>query len=223
MYENQAAPITIGIVEPLELDQFALSNLFNSQPTLSVVGTATSGEEGLQLLAEKRPAIAIVEIDLPDRSGFDLASDLAMRQRDTRVVFYSAAMPDIFVEQAMRSKASGYVLKTDSLNSLLAAVREVAAGRRYFSEEIRQKLVLDSATGQMKPAFETPLARLSDRQIEVLRNLAFGLSVKDVARKMHISVKSVDSHKYRIMQSLEIHDRVDLARYAIREGLVSAS
>lgn len=75
----------------------------------------------------------------------------------------------------------------------------------------------------MKPAFDAPLGRLSDRQIEVLRNLAFGMSVKDVARKMHISVKSADSHKYRIMQSLEIHDRVGLARFAIREGLVSAS
>ena len=84
------------------------------------------------MLAEKRPAIAIVEIDLEDRSGFDLASDLAMRQRDTRVVFYSAAMPDILVEQAMRSKASGYVLKTDSLNSLLAAVREVAGATVFL-------------------------------------------------------------------------------------------
>lgn len=223
MYENQAAPVTIGLVEPLELDQFALTNLLNSQPGLSVIGSARTGETGVQMLAEKRPDIAIVEIDLKDRSGFDLASDLAMRQRETRVIFYSAVMPDIFIEQAMRSKAAGYVLKTDSLNSLLAAVREVSAGRRYFSDEIRQKLVQDTATGQMKLAFDAPLGRLSDRQIEVLRNLAFGMSVKDVARKMHISVKSVDSHKYRIMQSLEIHDRVDLARFAIREGLVSVS
>ena len=223
MYENQPPPVTIGLVEPLELDQFALTNLFNSQPGLSVVGSARTGEDGLRMLAEHRPGIAIVEIDLKDRSGFDIASDPVMRQSDTRVIFYSAVMADIFIEQAMRSKASGYVLKTDSLNSLLAAVREVSAGRRYFSEETRQKLVLDTATGQMKTSFDAPLGRLSARQIEVLRNLAFGLSVKDVARKMHISVKSVDSHKYRIMQSLEIHDRVDLARYAIREGLVSAS
>ncbi|MDA0587733.1 MAG: response regulator transcription factor [Planctomycetota bacterium] len=224
MYENhQAAPVTIGLVDPLELDLFALTNLFNSQPGLSVVGTASTGEAGVQMLTEKRPVIAVVEIDLKDRSGFDLASELAMKQRDTRVIFYSAVMPDIFIEQALRSKAAGYVLKTDSLNSLLAAVREVSAGRPYFSEEIRQKLVLDPNNGQMKTSFDAPLGRLSDRQIEVLRNLAFGMSVKDVARKMHISVKSVDSHKYRIMQSLEIHDRVDLARFAIREGLVSAS
>lgn len=72
----------------------------------------------------------------------------------------------------------------------------------------------------MSARSESRLSKLSNRQIEVLRNLAFGLSVKDVARRMHISVKSVDSHKYRIMQSLGIHDRVDLARYAIREGLV---
>jgi DNA-binding NarL/FixJ family response regulator len=223
MFENQPAPVTIGLVEPIELDQFALTNLLNSQPGLSVVGSARTGEDGLRMLTEQRPNIAIVEIGLKDRSGFDLASDPSMRQRDTRIIFYSVFMPDIFIEQAIRSKASGYVLKTDSLNSLLAAVREVSAGRRYFSEEIREKLILETSSGQMKPAFDAPLGRLSDRQIEVLRNLAFGMSVKDVARKMHISVKSVDSHKYRIMQSLEIHDRVDLARFAIREGLISAS
>ena len=222
MYENQTL-VTIGIVEPLELDQYALTNLFNSQHGMSVVGTVGTGNDGIQMLSEKHPDIAIVEIDLADRSGFDLASEIAMRQRKTRVIFYTAAMPDIFIEQAIRWKAAGYVLKTDSLNNLLTAVREISSGRRYFSEEVRNKLELDQGTGQLKAAFSAPLGRLSDRQIEVLRNLAFGLSVKDVARKMHISVKSVDSHKYRIMQSLEIHDRVDLARYAIREGLVSAS
>ena len=120
----------------------------------------------------------------------------------------------------LRSKAAGYVLKTDSLASLLTAVQKVAGGGTFFSEPIRERLSLDPVTGQLTAQFESRLSQLSDRQIEVLRNLAFGLSVKDVARRMHISVKSVDSHKYRIMQALGIHDRVDLARYAIREGLV---
>ena len=129
-------------------------------------------------------------------------------------------MPDIYVDQALRTKVAGYVLKTDTLANLVTAVQRVANGGTFFSEQIRERITLDPVTGQMKTQCESRLATLSDRQIEVLRNLAIGLSVKDVAKKMHISVKSVDSHKYRIMQALEIHDRVDLARYAIREGLV---
>jgi len=220
MFEGQQKPITIGIVEPLEPTEFALTTLFNSQPEMQVIMTARDGEFGLRALIEHRPRVAVVEIDLENRSGFEIAGDLAMRQRETKVILYSVAMPDIYVDQALRTKVAGYVLKTDSLANLVTAVQRVANGGTFYSDSIRERITLDPLTGQMKTQCESRLATLSDRQIEVLRNLAIGLSVKDVAKKMHISVKSVDSHKYRIMQALEIHDRVDLARYAIREGLV---
>lgn len=220
MIDTSRRLITVGIVEPQEVTQYAISTMLKGQGDFEVIGVESEGESGLRMLVDQRPRVAVVEIDLDARSGFELASDLGMRQRDTRVLFYSSAMPDIYIEQALRSKAAGYVLKTDALSSLLTAVQKVANGGTYFSEPIRERLSLDPVTGQLSAQFESRLSQLSDRQIEVLRNLAFGLSVKDVARRMHISVKSVDSHKYRIMQALGIHDRVDLARYAIREGLV---
>lgn len=218
--ETSRAPVTVGIIEPQEATRYAISMLVNNQPGGEVVGVESDSDAGLRMLIEKRPRIAITEIDLQGRSGFEVAGDLAMRQRDTKVIFYSSSMPDIYIEQAIRSKASGYVLKTDTLANLLVAIQKVVTGSSFFSEPIRDRISIDPVTGSMKTQFESRLTQLSDRQIEVLRNLAFGLSVKDVARKMHISVKSVDSHKYRIMQALGIHDRVDLARYAIREGLV---
>lgn len=220
LVETQRKTVTVGIVEPQEATQYAISMLINGQQDSEVVGVEGNGESGMRMLTDTRPRIAIVEIDLEGRSGFELAGDLAMRQRDTRVIFYSNGAPDIYIEQALRSKAAGFVLKTDSLANLLNAVQAVAKGGTFFSESIRDRISIDSATGNTQAQFESRLTQLSERQLEVLRNLAHGLSVKDVARKMHISVKSVDSHKYRIMQSLGIHDRVDLARYAIREGLV---
>jgi DNA-binding NarL/FixJ family response regulator len=222
LVETQRKTITVGIVEPQEATQYAISMLLNGQPDSEVIGVEATGEDGMRMLIEKRPKIAIVEVDLDGRSGFELAGDLAMRQRETKVIFYSSAMPDIYIEQALRSKAAGYVLKTDSLASLLTAVQTVSKGGTFYSEPIRDRVSIDPVTGNTRAQFESRLTQLSDRQLEVLRHLAYGLSVKDVARKMHISVKSVDSHKYRIMQSLGIHDRVDLARYAIREGLVCA-
>lgn len=222
MVDIQRGKIAIGLIDPHEATQFALSTLLNNQPDMEVVGIEGDGEAGLRMLAERKPRVAIVEIDMEGRSGFEVAGDLAMRQRETRVIFYSAAtpVPDIYIEQALRSKAAGYVLKSDSLANLLQAVQRAAAGGTFFSESIQSRLTVDPMSGHLKAPFESRLAQLSDRQIEVLRNLACGLSVKDVARKMHISVKSVDSHKYRIMQALGIHDRVDLSRYAIREGLI---
>ncbi|MGZ0170336.1 MAG: response regulator transcription factor [Planctomycetales bacterium] len=222
LVETQRKTITVGVVEPQEATQYAISVLLNGQQDSEVIGVEATGEDGMQMLIEKRPRIAIVEVDLDGRSGFELAGDLAMRQRETKVIFYSGSMPDIYIEQALRSKAAGYVLKTDSLASLLTAVQTVSKGGTFYSEPIRDRVSIDPVTGNTRAQFESRLTKLSDRQLEVLRHLAYGLSVKDVARKMHISVKSVDSHKYRIMQSLGIHDRVDLARYAIREGLVCA-
>lgn len=213
-------PVTLAILEPLEAMQFALTTLFNSHPEMQVVGVESDGELGSRMLLDLKPRIAIVEIDLASRSGFEVAGELGMRQRETKVIFYSTAKPDIYIEQAVRSKVAGYVLKSDSLANLMNAVLKVAGGGSYFSEEIRDRISIDPATGNSKAICESRLTQLSSRQIEVLRNLAIGLSVKDVAKKMHITVKSVDSHKYRIMQTLGIHDRVDLARYAIREGLV---
>ena len=222
LVETQRKTITVGVVEPQEAIQYAISILLNGQQDSEVVGVEATGEDGMRMLIEKRPKIAIVEVDLEGRSGFELAGDLVMRQRETKVIFYSSAMPDIYIEQALRSKAAGYVLKSDSLACLLASVQAVAKGGTFYSEAIRDRVSIDPATGSTRAQFESRMTQLSDRQLEVLRHLAYGLSVKDVARKMHISVKSVDSHKYRIMQSLGIHDRVDLARYAIREGLVCA-
>lgn len=220
MTKTPQTKITIGVVDSLEPTQFALSTLFDLQPDMQVVGVQRDGEAGLRMLIETRPRVAVVEIDLESRSGFEIASELSMRQRATKIVFYTTVMSDIYIEQAVRAKVSGYVLKTDSLATLLDAVQQVANGGCFFSEAVRERITFDSSTGQMTAQCESRLTCLSDRQIEVLRHLAVGLSVKDVARKMHISEKSVDSHKYRIMQSLDIHDRVGLARYAIREGLV---
>jgi DNA-binding NarL/FixJ family response regulator len=222
LVETQRKTITVGIVEPQEATQYAISMLLNGQQDSEVIGVEATGEDGMRMLIEKRPKIAIVEVDLEGRSGFELAGDLAMRQGETKVIFYSSAMPDIYIEQALRSKASGYVLKTDALASLLTAVQAVSKGGTFYSEPIRDRISIDPSTGSTRAQFESRMTQLSNRQLEVLRHLAYGHSVKDVARKMHISVKSVDSHKYRIMQSLGIHDRVDLARYAIREGLVCA-
>lgn len=220
--QTSSMGLSIGIIEPEELAQYALTMLIRSQADMTIVGAERDADRGLRMLAESRPRIALVEIDLEARSGFDLANDLAMRQRDTRVIFCSKIMPDIYIEQAVRSKAAGYILRDESMANIVSAIRSVANGGTYFSKAIRDKLSLDAATGLPKATYEGRLTKLSDRQIEVLRNLAFGLSVKDCSRLMHISVKSVDSHKYRIMQALGIHDRVDLARFAIREGLVSA-
>ena len=140
LVETQRKTITVGVIEPQEAIQYAISILLNGQQDSEVVGVEATGEDGMRMLIEKRPKIAIVEVDLEGRSGFELAGDLVMRQRETKVIFYSSAMPDIYIEQALRSKAAGYVLKSDSLACLLADVQAVAKGGKFYSAAIRDRV-----------------------------------------------------------------------------------
>jgi DNA-binding NarL/FixJ family response regulator len=110
-------------------------------------------------------------------------------------------------------------LKGEPIHNLAEAFLRAAAGEKTFSPAVAERLNYDPQTKRYSVKSETPLSSLTGRQLEVLRHLARGESVKEIARQMHLSQKSIDSHKYRIMNKLGIHDRVELARFAIREGL----
>lgn len=222
MIETSRTKLLITLIDPHEGMRFALTTLLNAEPDMEVAGADATGELGCCTALERQPDVVVSETELEDRSGFEVADRLARLQNNTRVLFYSSVspVPDVYIDQTLRSRAAGLVLKIDSLASLILAVRRVAAGATFFSESLRDRLAVNPVSGQLQASAEGRITSLSDRQIEVLRNLALGLSVRDVARKMQVSVKSIDSHKYRIMQALGIHDRVDLAHYAIREGLI---
>ena len=186
---------------------------------MDVVGTATEADAALSLIQQTHPDVAILDVELPGRSAFEIAAEMAKLRLGTRVLFLSGFVSDVFVEQAIRLKASGYLLKGEPASNLIASIKAIATGEVRFSKEVDERVVFDSYRKRYLVRSESRLSALTNRQLEVLRHLARGRSVKEVAKMMHLSEKSVDSHKYRIMHKLGIHDRVELARYAIREGL----
>lgn len=197
----------------------ALSARVQSDPMLEVVGTASNADDGLRLILETKPDIAILDVELPGRGSFDIANELASRQKETKIIFLTGYLSDVFIEQALRLKARGYLLKGEPIATLLDAINRVAKGEVCFSREVEERLAFDATKNRYMVHSECRLTSLTCRQLEVMRHLAKGQSVKEVAKAMHLSEKSVDSHKYRIMHKLGIHDRVELARFAIREGL----
>lgn len=214
-----ASTIRVFLVDDHQLVLDSLCARLSQFPDFELVGTASSATDALPHLVTTQPDIVALDVELPGRGAFDLALELKTRCPATKVVFLTGFASDVLIEQALRVQASGYVLKGDSSQTLLDAFREVARGNFYFSEQIRDRVRFDSTLKRHCLSEQHPLNGLTPRQIEVLRHLARGESVKEVARIMHLSQKSVDSHKYRIMNKLGIHDRVLLARYAIREGL----
>lgn len=216
----KAAPIKVLIVDDHVMVCESLSQSLNGLPDVEVVGTAVDSETALQLAAEKHPKVVLLDICLTGRGTFELARALLALGGGLRVVLLSGFMADVFIAQSLKLRLSGYILKGESVEFLADALRKVASGETVYSPEVESRVVFDSAQQRFVAKYESDLGTLTGRQIEVLRHLACGQSVKEIAKMMHLSQKSVDSHKYRIMNKLGIHDRVELARFAIREGLL---
>jgi DNA-binding NarL/FixJ family response regulator len=196
-----------------------LATRIDAESDLTVVGIATNVEEAMQIIRETNPDVVTSEVELPGRGAFDGIRDLKAANGRTKIVFLTGHTSEVFVEQALQLRARGYLLKQEPAALILRCLRRVVVGEYCFSDEIRQRLVFDAQQRRYRLRSASQLSTLTARQFEVLRLLANGHSVKEVANRMHLSHKSIDNHKYRIMHKLGIRDRVKLARYAIREGL----
>jgi len=213
--------IRIVLIDDHRLVTEPLAMRINAEPDLEVVATAADGDTGLQVVLDQQPAIVILDVNVPGRGAFEIAHEIGGRVPSAKILFLTGFLSDILLEQALRLKPTrGYLLKGESADFLISAIRRVAMGETCFSPEVHERLFFRPAEKRYTVQNESRLSELTGRQLEVLRHLANGESVKEVARALHLTEKSVDSHKYRIMHKLGIHDRVGLARYAIREGLL---
>ncbi len=197
----------------------SLSALLDLLPDFTVVGTATAVDEGAEIVLRTRPDVALFDVDFPGRDSFDVMPQLMKRLPSTRMAFLTAHLSDVFVSQAIRMDVGGYLLKDEPSAEVCAAIKRLHAGEYVFSDAVRDRLTWDSVSGRYTVRADSMLCGLSVQQLTILRHLARGESVKEIARILGRSEKSIDSHKYRIMHRLGIHDRVELCRYAIREGL----
>ncbi len=212
-------PIRVVLIDDHAMVLESLSARLSINPQIQVVGTANDCDEGFRVVLEHKPEVVILDVNLPGRGAFDLAEDLASRRPDTRLIFVTGYLADIYLEQALKLNAYGYLLKGEPIHILADAILKTRAGEKSFSADVLARLNFDSTTKTYSIKARSLLSMLTGRQLEVLKHLARGESVKEIAKLMHLSQKSVDSHKYRIMNKLGIHDRVELARFAIREGL----
>jgi DNA-binding NarL/FixJ family response regulator len=184
-----------------------------------VVATGDT-EEAIQRGVELRPDVAVLDIDMPGRSTFEVARLLGEATPATRIVFLSGYVRDSYIEQALAVHASGYLCKSDPVESIVAAIKAAAGGATCYSRQVLQRIVIDGSHAKLAEHPVTRRSLLTDRENEVLIHIARGLSQRQVAGVLDISVKTVQHHLASVMDKLDIHDRVELARYAIREGAV---
>ena len=190
-----------------------LLKLLQPAEDIMVVGESGDGNEVLTLILKERPDLAILDISMPGRSGFEIAEELQSRGAGTKVIFLTMHNDPLTAKKGVLSSASGYILKDNAFEDLLYAIRAVAAGGKYISPLISDK-ILNLFTVRNKNHI------LTDREIEILRLIASGLTNKQIAEKLFISIKTVETHRTKIMQKLDLHTTADLVRYAIKTGIL---
>lgn len=212
----------IALVDAHPLILEALAQRLNAVPGFEVIGQFADSDRAYFELLELCPDLVIMDLELPGRGAIEIANQIASRLPGSKMVFFTDYDTDVFIEVALRLGVVGFLLKTEPVHRVLAALQRVGRGEVVYSDQILDRLRFDPETQKMQVKSQSFFSSLSLRQIQVLRHLARGDSVKEVAKAMMLSERAVESHKYRIMQKIGIHDRVVLTRFAIREGLMPA-
>lgn len=184
-------------------------------PVLAEVGTT---DEAIEAAAKLQPSVVVLDIDMPGTDAFLAIRQIRARSR-SHVLMLTAFPRDRYIEAALDAGALGFCAKSITLESLASSIRAVASGEYSFGAVVKDRVVLRERGGE-RGAPETRLAMLTSREREVLRYLALGMPKKQIAKVMSRSVKTVENHTAKLMDRLDIHDRVELSRFAIREGLI---
>lgn len=185
-----------------------------------IVGSVTDGRTLVEAAAQTRPDLAIVDISMPLLNGIEAAQRVKEASPDTKLIFVSMHDATSYVQAAFKAGASGYLLKRSATDELEQAIRTVLAGN-YYVTPLLTKGVVDIMVGSSTT--RTSLDDLSSRQREVLQLVAEGHTVKEIAAQLGISVRTVEFHKGRVMEQLDIHSTAELLKYALTHGLIIAS
>jgi DNA-binding NarL/FixJ family response regulator len=214
--------ISVLLADDHELVRSGLRALIDAMPDAQVVAEAGNGHDALALARRLRPDVALLDIAMPQMNGIEVTARIAAECPATRVVVLSMHTSRQYVAAAVRSGALGYVVKEAAADEMAQALRAAASGRSYISPSVSGHLVAElRAPNALGDASPTAWEALSSRQREVLQLIAEGRSTREIAELLHISPKTVETHRAELMRRLNIHDVAGLTRFAIREGLIS--
>ncbi|HEV2201964.1 MAG TPA: response regulator transcription factor [Bryobacteraceae bacterium] len=212
--------IRILVCDDHALFREGVKTILNSQLDMEVVGEAADGKEGVEQAIRLHPDIALMDISMPVLKGFEAVRRIRKVMPEVKTLILTVYEDEDLVARCLDAGAAGYVLKDSPPLQLVYAIQTVYRGQQYMSPRVLTGVVRQyiSQPADFKGGYES----LSDREREVLVLLAEGQSLKDVATRLNLSVKTVDAHKYNLMRKLDLHDRSEIIRYAIRKRLVEA-
>jgi len=211
-------PIRVLIADDHALVRAGIRVLVEKIEGIAVVGEAGKGSEALKLIKELNPSLVLLDLTMPDGSGFDVLNHVTKNFPDIRVIVLTVHEAGEYAIRALREGAAGFIPKSAASTELEQAIQTVISGEVYISPEMSRKTVIEFGKGTTKRDL---LDSLSPRQREVLRLIAEGRTTKQIAQELGISVKTVETHRAQLMERLSIRDVAGLVRYAILVGLIN--
>jgi two-component system nitrate/nitrite response regulator NarL len=214
--ETRASPFSVVVVDDHPVYRDALSRALDQADDLSLAGTASDGTEAIELIARVRPDVAVLDVELPGRSGPAVAAELVARQVPTRVLFLSAHRDGATVYDALATGGFGYVTKDASMRQIQEAVRRVASGVRSLGPDVEDQVI-----EEIQARAERHVLELTERETAVLELAVRGLTVAAMGQHLHLSPATVKVHLSTLYAKLGVSDRASAVAEALRRGLVS--
>ena len=213
--------IQIILAEDHVIVRHGLSRAIQQEDDMEIVGQASDGHSTVDLARKLLPDIVVMDISMPDLNGIEATREIQRETPGVRVIALSMHSAKRYVTEMFRAGASGYLLKDCDFDELMRAVRTVADGKTYVSPSV-SSVVVEDLVHMEERSEATAFSLLTQREREVLQLLAEGRTTKQIALRLHISPKTVEAHRLRVMNKLEIDNVAQLTKYAIQEGLTSA-
>jgi two-component system response regulator NreC len=202
--------IRVAIAEDHNLVREALRSLLENSGRVEVVGEATTGDEAVEIVASRQPDVLLLDMAMPGKDGLAAIMDIAGLQVQTRVLVVSMTSDDTYAARAVRAGAAGYINKNAATGELISALDAIVAGQR----------VMPSGSDAQAQPGANPAQVLSPREFQVLGHLASGLTNREIAKMLEISVKTVDTHRGHVLKKLKLRNNSDLTRFAMQQGML---
>lgn len=210
--------LRIFLADDHETVREGLRLIINAQADMNVVGEANNGRDAISLACELKPDVLVMDVSMPELNGLKAAAKLKRIAPDIKILTLTRHTDEAYLKELLQAGVSGYVLKQSVSTELLNAIRAVAAGGNYLDPAITGKVFGSYAGKGKRRRGETLGSQLTDRESDVLRQIALGYSNKEIGERLDISVKTVEAHKANALKKLDMRSRIDIVRYAILQG-----
>jgi DNA-binding NarL/FixJ family response regulator len=213
--ETKKEKTKIIIVDDHPIIRKGLSDLINQEKDLEVCGQAEDAHEGLQAVKAVNPDMVVVDISLKETSGIELIKDINTQYPNLPVLALSMHDESLYAERALRAGAKGYIMKAEATEKVVTAIRKVLRGELYVSDRMAAKMVR-KLVGSGPAVGSSPIDRLSDRELEVFLLIGQGRGTRQIAEKLHLSVKTIETYRAHMKDKLNLENAAELLQYAIR-------